>query len=388
WAQSLGLFLILGLFSFMTWVNLLVACILIPVLGKSFLGVESVFTTNGDAAFTNSTFQFGVLLATYLVISPMLKAVFVLRCFYAESRSTGADLLSKLSHCKLKRSGVKVALVIGMGVATILGCEVIGQESAPISPAVQMEQMDSAIRDVMAEKRHQWKLPRSKNASELDSGGNWFTQQIDNLNQSIEDAYRRAKERVKQWYERMEQKPSKAPNERSPNSQLPELGSALSIVLGILLVALLGWVVFLVVRNAKTIKKDLGEGAEIIGEIDLESEEIVADQLPEDEWMKLANEKLAKGDVRLAVRALFLATLAHLGEKGWLRIAKFKSNRDYSRELLLKARHLSDMRAAFADNTLLFESTWYGLHKLNEEGVNQFKANYESIKELTSEATV
>jgi len=45
---------------------------------------------------------------------------------------------------------------------------------------------------------------------------------------------------------------------------------------------------------------------------DLADENIRADQLPEDGWTKLARELLERGEFRLAMRAFYLASLAHL----------------------------------------------------------------------------
>ena len=67
--------------------------------------------------------------------------------------------------------------------------------------------------------------------------------------------------------------------------------------------------------------------------IDLASEETLASQLPEDEWMRLAREQLEAGDSRLAVRALFLAILSSLGEQRLIDIDRAKSNLDYRNEV-------------------------------------------------------
>ncbi|MEZ5434587.1 MAG: hypothetical protein R3F31_26160 [Verrucomicrobiales bacterium] len=74
------------------------------------------------------------------------------------------------------------------------------------------------------------------------------------------------------------------------------------------------------------------------GNVDLESEEIMASQLPENEWARLARERFQAGDFRLAVRAWFLATLSHLGDRGLVTVARWKSNRDYQIELGLRVR--------------------------------------------------
>src|SRR5262249_14599871 len=57
---------------------------------------------------------------------------------------------------------------------------------------------------------------------------------------------------------------------------------------------------------------------------DLRDENLGADQLPEDGWAKLARELLAGGDLRLALRAFYLASLAHLAQRNLIRLEKFK----------------------------------------------------------------
>ncbi len=60
-------------------------------------------------------------------------------------------------------------------------------------------------------------------------------------------------------------------------------------------------------------------------------------------------------------------------------MARFKSNRDYARDLHLKARSLPELRAAFGENVGLFERVWYGLHEIGREAIDRFTANYERI---------
>ena len=95
--------------------------------------------------------------------------------------------------------------------------------------------------------------------------------------------------------------------------------------------------------------------------------------------MRLAREQISRGDGRLAIRALFLATLANLGEEGVIKIARFKSNRDYRKELELKVRKRSVLRRAFDENTTLFEEAWYGWHPVSEETVDDFLKNHGTI---------
>jgi hypothetical protein len=112
----------------------------------------------------------------------------------------------------------------------------------------------------------------------------------------------------------------------------------------------------------------------------LNDENVVADQLPEDGWLKLARELMERGDLRLALRALYLASLAHLAQREFISVAKFKSNRDYEVELRRRTRALPDLQGAFAENVGIFDRVWYGLHEVSRDVLEHFQANLERIK--------
>ena len=112
---------------------------------------------------------------------------------------------------------------------------------------------------------------------------------------------------------------------------------------------------------------------------DLESEEVSADELPADRWCDLAHELLAKGDIRLALRALVFGALAHLATDGYLKLARYKSNRDYLQEIFQRGQALVDVRTALVDNITTMEGVWYGDHTVDPEGLELFLAHHERI---------
>ena len=85
-----------------------------------------------------------------------------------------------------------------------------------------------------------------------------------------------------------------------------------------------------------------------------------AAHLPTDEWLRLAREQIQKGDGRLAMRALYLATLARLSAEGRLVLAKAKTNLDYERELRRRAPAETQLHTLFAGRRRAFERVWYG----------------------------
>lgn len=393
WAQNHSVWITLGFLALFGWVNIYVAMTLPPQLLKMFLGVETAFSTN-PGSLINSTFIFGTILVTYLIMSPLAKAVFVLRCFYSESRTTGADLLSRLSSLRRSRAGRgEVRSRVSRFGAAVVAPVVLAAAGAPgVSSAQQVagynpESLDSAIQETMMAKKYQWKFSRKLLEGEVDEETGWMDKQIEMLTESFETKMRQFQEWMKEransfiedWLKRMDGR--EAPARRTLDNDFARgLHSTLSVFLVVLVTLLVGWLVYLVARHYRNSPRlEAEETGDLAKEIDLESEEIVADQLPEDEWIKLAREQIAKGEARLAIRALFLATLAHLGERGLLKIERYKSNLDYRRELALRARREEALRAAFSENSGVFERAWYGLHPIANESVDHFLENYQTI---------
>jgi hypothetical protein len=107
---------------------------------------------------------------------------------------------------------------------------------------------------------------------------------------------------------------------------------------------------------------------------------VAADQLPEEGWSRMARELLERGEWRLALRALYLASLAHLAQRNLVTITRSKSNQDYLRELDRKAHALPEVAQLFAENVSTFDCVWYGLHAVDEGKVEAFAGNVERIK--------
>jgi hypothetical protein len=82
------------------------------------------------------------------------------------------------------------------------------------------------------------------------------------------------------------------------------------------------------------------------------------------------------------LRALFLANLSHLATRELIAIARFKSNRDYQRELHRRAHTLPVLITAFGDNVTAFERAWYGMHEVTPAALDEFTANLKRIREV------
>jgi hypothetical protein len=113
---------------------------------------------------------------------------------------------------------------------------------------------------------------------------------------------------------------------------------------------------------------------------DITREDLVATALPEEGWLNLARELMEKGELRLALRALYLATLACLARQELITIAKYKSDREYELELRRHSHTQPHLAGVFAENRVLFECAWYGLHEVTPGIMERFSRNQESIR--------
>ena len=169
---------------------------------------------------------------------------------------------------------------------------------------------------------------------------------------------------------------------------LPAERPPIEIWIGVVTVALLaaGVAAFIASRRKKAVRAT--PVSPVAAPIDLADESLTADQMPESSWLRLAEEMLAKGDCRLALRALYLAGLNYLSDRELISIQRWKSGRDYRRELERRARALpeTNLNPTFARNVFLFERGWYGRETVEREDVEAFAAGWEEIRRYAGRA--
>jgi len=120
--------------------------------------------------------------------------------------------------------------------------------------------------------------------------------------------------------------------------------------------------------------------AQAVAVEELNQGQLAADKLPEDRWMALAQEWILRGDLRMAVRALYLGSLSYLAGHSLIGIRASKTNRDYEAELRRRVRDRTDVALFFSQNARAFERVWYGDHEVSAEIIENFKANLKRMK--------
>jgi hypothetical protein len=150
----------------------------------------------------------------------------------------------------------------------------------------------------------------------------------------------------------------------------------------VILALIVACLIFILVRNFRrhAVNPAAIFTAVPVKTVDLEAENLRADALPEDSWLALARELMDRGELRLALRALYLATLSLLAQHQLVRLGPAKSNRDYLLELTRRLRGNADAIQLVRDNINLFEASWYGTHAVNFTIIETMLANHQQVR--------
>ncbi len=391
--QNILAILLLWAFNFCVFLNWASVCMLLPHLVKMLTGLESVFTQS-SLAMVNSTTFIIVLTLTYLSVDPIAKGLYVLRCFYGESLRSGDDLKAELKSAARPAAALAATLALavlalsvrpGHAAETPTASPPVAPESAgsagPPSPAatpqaVSPPQLNQAIGEVIHRDKFVWRMPKEKFA-EGDESESWLAQFFHEVYNTLRDWYDYLRDLWRRFWGEDVAKPSA----RSLSYGWITSSQVLLISLICLVGAILGVVLYRTLRQ-RARRRAVVQSQPLPAQPDLADENVSADQLPEDGWTTLARELLARGEFRLALRAFYLSSLAHLAARQLIALAKFKSNRDYERELRRREHAIPGLPGLFGENVVAFDRSWYGRHELNDALVRHFAANVDKIKSL------
>ena len=390
-AQHLSL-LMLVVLGVLVWASVFALGLLLPYLLQVVTGVESEFTRSPLAVAFSSMYFCVTVSLSWMILSPYFRVVYVLRAFHALSRRTGDDVLGRLQAVRARAAGglvVWVMLGVLAGVGSAPAAEpVAGGSSGAPAAALSAESADpaalsQAIRATLSERDYQWRLPLTAEAApEVSQDG--LLARLKAALKSVRDGLReldRLLTEVGRTIRRvLGAKPPASPSEGGAGSAFDghALRGLLYVTAGVavvvaLIVAVRAW------RRRGRRAVPVLTGAPSPGPVNLADEATLASALPEDEWLRLARAQSEAGDLRLAVRAVFLATLAALGEQRLIEIARSKSNRDYVRELRLRAAARREVPEVFGRSVGVFERAWYGLHEVAPEWVHELLENHQRL---------
>jgi hypothetical protein len=371
--QNHLLIAIFWLFGLVVLLNVSMATLIIPQLLKSLLGVESVFTLGGVAVLVNSTFWIAMLGVTYLLLDPFVKTAYVVRCFYGSALGSGADLKTELN--RILNPGVKIIAGLLIVVFCTTPVRSIAQTPATVAP----DQLDQSIEEIMSRPEFSWRMPREtadqkepESRGPLEAALKWL---LDTITKGIKTIKGWITSFI-DWLESLLPESKGQPVSGDKNWKTP-----VRIVLLLLLFLFLAIMAFIFIRIWQRRRVKLVEtiSTSAIPVPDLTDEKVKADDLSTNRWLSLAGELADKGELRLAMRALYLATLAHLADHEMITIESYKSNREYEDELKRRAHEHRELISIFSNSLNVFERAWYGMYQIAHSEFDSFSLNQKRI---------
>ena len=352
--------LILCLLFFLVFVNIYVVLAGLPFLVRTLTGSESL-TRHSGGVFSFHVFCV-VLALAWLVIDPLVLAYCVVRCFYSEARTDGRDLLARLQQ---------VAALALLALLLAPHSTIKAAETAPY--AVSQQKLSAALRHAAESDGYAWL--RTRNEQQRGPGAaffNRFSHDLAAAGKVVESWF----SNLGKWLrELLERSPLHSSSKSSLAASKSDVHWLLYLVGALVLLAAIIAVVRLFAKAPEPVTSDVGQTETH----DLRADHILASDLPEEEWLRLARDLLAQGEQRLAVRAMYLSNLSHLGAQHLIKVARAKSNSIYERELRLRPQG-SPAAAPFAHSNRNFERVWYGFDEVTPEFVAVFEQDVEEIR--------
>lgn len=295
--------------------------------------------------------------------TPTLQCPFTNRPGWSHAKKFSALLLSPalaLSVCAAQSSPAK---------------EAAGAYHSPASATCRGE-LDRSIDRVLERPEYSWRMPRPTAAKDGKVPG-FVSRLAADIGEAMTSAARfvgRQVEKFFNWLFQSRDRPSMDVSTGLPASPFPLLVLCLTLS-----ACILGLMLYRMWRTRRTVTT--AAASPILAKPDILDESVSADDLPPDEWRNMADELLARGEYRLAIRAMFLASLARLARNGRITLARCKSNRDYTAELRRKAHDFPAILTPFIAAVMVLEEVWYGTHSANAEAADSFRDIVEPIFE-------
>ena len=289
-------------------------------------------------------------------------------------------MIKEQRYAHLQRAS-PVVLILLFGALAACGVlagpeEVHTPPVAPVAPAAQApaQALDRAIERILREPRYQWPIPGRVAEPDWIEEPSWLRDFLGAAGEwihavwvKIRDAFRRLLDRLFPWHGGTE-------SHRAADAQ----------PLVVFIFAVLAFALSLAALLYYRGRRRRAAGDAIVFPVapapDVADETVLASARPPDEWLAKADELAARGEWRLAVRALFLSALSALHAASLVRVGRHKTNRDYLNELIRRQHVLPGMVEAFADSMRVFEGSWYGDHGADEVQFGRCRANVEAIR--------
>lgn len=359
--------------------NVALLMLMVPSLLHAWFGIETRATFAAENVVLSDTFWMIVATLTCAGLDLLTRSFYALRTFYGLARRDGTDLRADYRSATGRLVAFAALLLVLVATPRPSGAASLRQNDDPF-PAAQEAPGDAyeeAAQQAAQDPVYQWRQPGEGNLRETDremqlpAWLRWLSDQL---------------ERLDAWLKR------KLLSRFRPSSWNGAEGAgagAASAVKGLMWVVIAILVVVIVVFAVKAIRArrrtpvpaaQAGATAPVAA-VDVADENVGAERHPSDVWLGLVHDLMAKGEFRLALRAVFLASLASLAERQWIVLGRGRSNGDYLRDARRRAHAAPVLPELFTAQVHDFERAWYGGDPADEQLVKDALERHARLRE-------
>lgn len=371
---------IISAFSIFVFLNICVGIYILPIILKKFLGMETVFTLSGTSIF-NTTFLAVTSGLTYLAVDPLIKTVYALRSFYVFSVKSGDDLKTDILHFKVTDNLLSYLVLFTVFSVLTSSAIALAKPNTQVvyssqTKVISSDKLDRAIEKTLKQREYTWRMPKEIIEEDAKAGS------LDIFALWVKDKLKFLKTNIKSWWEQINNWFKKFFPDRG--NQLPSGGlwhNSVYFILYITLALLLCALALIIWRQFQNRKNPVArtEGQAIPSTPDLTNDFVDPVELPVERWLNMGYDLMKKQNMRLALRAFYIAVLSHLADKNLITIARYKTNMDYVLELKRRAHEHRELINLFSLNVRIFDKSWYGMHEVTAAILENFIDNRERM---------
>jgi len=381
----------------------LIVALLVPQLLHSIFGVNTLLSTAmGIFALTRSSaFWLSLFAGAWLALDPIVKCSFVVVYQHSQSRREGDDLrglLASLPREQQKKAQMIASTSAGGSVAigALVVLAVILAGTSPVASArtaqasltrSSTEATVNTVREAEIQKLRRALDEESRRAiyrwhdAEHPSPPTWFDKLLDKIQHQSERAWNAFRDFLRKlWPRGLNLFPGK---EKKGPWKMKDLRLWLALIAILTIGA--GVVLFWLRRRREAAAQlsiplataplpDLSDGA-------------AASARSEDEWLALADRLEREGELRLALRSVYLGLLAGLAQREWLTIRRDRTNRDYLNEFTRRWRRRPqaaleqriEIPEKLRGSMRQFDRVWYGSHVPTPEAVAAYRQDQREL---------
>lgn len=377
------------------WMNGLILAMLVPALLHSIFGVNTLLSTRMGvySLLRSSAFWLSLFAGAWLALDPVVKCTFIVVYQHLRSRREGDDLRGTLA-CLPREQQRKAELItssrpaakaiiasVVVLAAILFGASQTARAHAANVPlnADKATTSDGSADQERVQKLRQALSEESQRAiyrwhdAEHPSPPTWFDRQLSKIGLALQRGGRAFVNFLRKLWPRGL---NFSPEGKGEGWRLKDIRLWLALLLALTLGV---GISFFWLRRRRQAAQ-LSVPAAIAPLPDL-SDAVVANERSEEEWFTLAERLEGEGELKLALRAAYLALLSGLAQREWLTIRRDRTNREYLDEFSRRWRRRPqaavevqlEIPEQLRSSLRLFDRVWYGSHALTSAAVAAYR---------------